>query len=64
MDEIAKMLIATSPVAAVMLLLGVQALQIWKDDLKEANAKRDKIMLRLDAIEKKLEISPLPITTE
>lgn len=58
MDEIAKMLIATSPVAAVMLLLGVQALQIWKDDLKAADVKRDKIMLRLDAIEKKLEILP------
>ena len=64
MDEIAKMLIATSTVAAVILLIATQALQIWKDDLKEANAKRDKIMLRLDAIEKKLGIAPPETTTE
>lgn len=56
MDEIAKMLIATSPVAAVILLLGTSALQIWKDDLKAANLKRNEIEKRLQAIEKQLGI--------
>ncbi len=54
MEEIAKMLIATSPIAAVILLLGTSLIQVWKDDLASANAKRDIIMIRLTAIEKKL----------
>lgn len=56
MDEIAKMLIASSPIAAVILLLGTSALQIWKDDLKAASLKRNQIEKRLAAIEKQLGI--------
>jgi len=58
MDEIAKMLVATSPIAAVLLLLGTSALQIWKDDLKAANLKRDAILFRITAIEKHLGLTP------
>lgn len=54
MDEIAKMLIGSSPIAAVILLLGNQVIQTWRDDLKIAAQKRSEIEKRLSAIEDKL----------
>lgn len=58
MEEIAKMLVATSPIAAVLLMLGTQALSIWRNDLQQANVKRDNILKRIVRIEAALGIAP------
>lgn len=62
MEEIAKMLVGTSPIAAVLLLLGTQFLSVWKADLATANVKRDTIIERLDDLTRRVKLLEVEAT--
>lgn len=57
MDDIARTAIAQSPVWGTILILGLQALQIWKEDLRANRARKDNLEKRLEFIEVKLGIT-------
>jgi hypothetical protein len=58
MDEIVKVIAGASPVAAVVIILGKQALEVLRDYLRVAEWKQDRIIDRLRLIESKLGIEP------
>jgi hypothetical protein len=72
MDEIIKVIAGASPIAAVFIILGKQALEVLSDYLRVAEWKQDRILDRLRVIETKLGIDspdendtqPMPATKQ
>lgn len=54
MDQIATQLIATSPIAAVILILGAQAIGAWSKHMTEMRECNTEIIQRLKSVERRM----------
>lgn len=62
-DEVIKSVAGQSPVVATILILGLQALQIWKEDLRLRRLIKDSIEQRLGLVEKMLKLPEATLET-
>lgn len=58
MDEIVKVIAGASPIAAIFIILGKQALEVVHDYLRVNQWQNERILERLRVIEKQLGIDP------